>query len=440
VSAVDALIHLLDSRPTVDGATVAGWRLQVVEGQSLRAGVRCSRLGGPYVGPGVANQQSGSLELHWSDGLLTRAGLDRQAVCDPASELAAWRAEAVTERSGRLPPLAGPTVLPEVQVFDPSIADAVATGAKTGLSWLRQLTDGVTATGIRRVDAVARIGVSVRTVATSHGFRADWRETSCSLDLWADELAEASYGRRCLPSQDDLARLVDQVTALAPKLAMDQTMPMKARGVLFMPSVVQELVGRLLLPNLAGRAIRDGRSPFSRADLDAARSIVRSDIDLVLDTTLPFALATAPCSSEGVPAGRARLIAGGRLVSPMLDLEMAGEFGLPPTPAARGGAAAVLTSTLPVLECDDARAALGDGVVVRDLPGLHTQQPRRSTYALVAPDAQAVVSGVAGGRCAVRLAGNLLSHLTQPSMRLVKVPGDPRAGLLVVGDVELLPA
>jgi hypothetical protein len=83
---------------------------------------------------------------------------------------------------------------------------------------------------------------------------------------------------------------------------------------------------------------------------------------------------------------------------------------------------------------------LGDGVIIRDLPGLHTQQPRQSRYALIAPDALVVVGGAAGGRCTVRVAGNLLDHLSQPSTRLFRIPGEPGVGLLVVAGVEILAA
>src|SRR3954462_10116935 len=98
MTAADALIRWLGHRPTIDGATVVGWRVQVVEGQSLRAGVRDSKLGGPFFGPGVASRLSGSIELHWSDGLLTRAGLDRHAFAHLGHELVAWRSDAVTVR------------------------------------------------------------------------------------------------------------------------------------------------------------------------------------------------------------------------------------------------------------------------------------------------------------------------------------------------------
>jgi predicted Zn-dependent protease len=277
-------------------------------------------------------------------------------------------------------------------------------------------------------------------VSTSVGFRAEWEETACSIDLWADEVAQAAYARRCRPTDADLAWMVSEIGSLLPSLRTVQSLPTDARGLLFWPGVVEELIGRLLLPNLSGVAIRDGRSPFTRADLESGRAILRSDLNLVLDTTLPFELATAPCSPEGVPARRAALVAGGRLVSPVLNLASATDFGLPPTPAPRGRPAALLISHTPPIDLDAALALLDTGVVVRDLPGLHTQQPRRMRYAAVAPDAQVVMAGAMGGRCAVRLAGNLLDHLTQPSTRLVRISGELGVGLLVLTGGEVLPA
>lgn len=440
MTAVDGLVDYLERRPSVEGATVVGWRFEVVEGQAVRAGVRDSQLGGPYEGPGVATALGGPLELHWSDGLLTRARLDRRGVTDPAGCLDGWRVDAAQERNGRLPPLVGPTVLPDVEVFDPAV-DAVVTGrATTFLGILSQVNEGCSRAGVRRVDAVHRATRVARTVATSRGFRAAWTETSYTLDIWADEIAGASYARRCLPDDDDLARLVEQAAVLSEQLADDEPLPSTARGVLFMPGVVQNLLERLLLPNLSGRAIRDGRSPFTRTDLEQSRSILRDDLSLTVDTTLPFAPATAPFGPGGVPAGRVALIADGRLASPVLDLATAAEFGLPPTPVPRGRPHALLTSASADIGFDEALELLGDGVVVRDLPGLHTQQARRAAYALVAPDAQAVVVGEARGRCAVRLAGGLLGHLRQPSTALVRIPGDLSTGLLVLTGVELLPA
>jgi predicted Zn-dependent protease len=440
VTVAGVLVDWLNGHPAADGSTVVGWRLDVAESTTLRAGIRDSLLGGPYEGPGLAARLGGSLDLHWSDGRLTRVGADRRAILDPAAALAVWRAAAVAERHGRLPPLAGPTSLPAVQALDSALRRAVSEDPARLLGLLRRLLEGCRAVETARADAVLRASHAERTVATSRGFLAAWHETACTIDLWADEVAGASFGRRALPTDQDLDRLVAEVALLARRLRVPEELPSGARGVLFMPAVVEALVGRLLLPNLSGRSIRDGRSAYTRTDLDARRQVIRPDLDLIVDTTLPLELATAPCSSDGVPAGRVALIAGGRLVSPIVDFESADDIGLPPTPRPRGRPTMVLQSTSPAIDVDAAVAELGAGVVVRDLPGLHTQQARRGSYALVTPDAQAVVAGSPGGRCSVRLAGNLVDHLAHPRTRLVRVPGELGVGLLVLSGVELLPA
>jgi hypothetical protein len=436
----ERLAAWLAARPTSHGATVVGWRFELAEGQGLRAGIRDSQLGGPYEGPGLADRVGGNVELHWSDGLLTRAGLDRPSILAPGTALDGWRLDAFRERQGGLPPLAGPTDLPHVETFDPAVDAMVTGGAESCLQTLVRLLADSRATGIARTDAVMRASRNERTVATSERFWASWQDTACSVELWGNESANAAFARRRLLGPSDLRRLVGQVADLAGTMNASQDLPPQASGVLLMPAVVEELLTRLLLPNLAGRAIRDGRSPFTRADLEAGRSVLRSDLDLTIDTALPFELATAPCSPEGVLAGRVSLIASGRLASPVLDRATAAQFGLPPTPVPRGRPAVRLESTHPSVTYAEALEILGTGVVVRDLPGLHTQQARRLAYALVSPDAQAVVNGRAGGRCSVRLAGSLLNHLTASSSRLVQIAGDPGPALLVRTGVELLPA
>jgi len=417
-----------------------GWRVEAVEGEGIRIGARDSRLGGPYDGPGASLRLEASLDLHWSDGQQTRGNLDRQSILDPASVLDEWRASAFRERSGGLPALAGPTALPDVQTVDPRVADAVRGEPSRLLEPLGRVVERVLAAGSRRVDGSLRASFGRRTVATSAGFRGDWEETTFSLGVWADEIAHAGFGRRCLPAADELDTLVASAVTLAAQLASEQALPGAARGVLLMPGIVHAVLDRLLLPNLAGRGMRDGRSPFTLADVDSGREIARPDLDLIADTTLPLELTSAPAGPDGVPAGRVALVEGGRLVSPLLDFATAAELGRPATPIGRTRPRAFLASRTPSLSLEDALRELGDGVVARDLPGLHTQLPRRMRYAVIVPDAQAVANGVAGGRCRVRLAGNLLDHLSQPSTRLVHVPGEPGLGLLVQAGAEILPA
>lgn len=440
MTAADALIAFLSQSPGVEGVTVIDWRLETVQDEGLRVGIRDSEPGGPYEGPASAIRLGGSLQLHWSDGLVSRGSLDRRAVEAPSERLAAWRSDAFHPRSGRLPPLAGPGGVPAVQTCDPAVADLFAGDPTPLLVQLHHILSGTRAHGARRVDAIVRASFGERTVATSRGFFCRWLETASSVRLWVDELGGSRYERRKLASPAIVDGLAAQSAVLARQLHAPAHLSEMARGVLLMPAMVDALLGRFLLPNLSARAIRDGRSPFTLDDLQSRREILRRDLSLVVDTTLPYEMATAPCSSEGVPAGRAALIQRGTLVAPLADLEVAAEMGVQATPSPRGRPHVLLESEEPVLGLDAALALLGDGVIVRDLPGLHTQPARRTMYALVAPDAQVVRGGAAGGHCAVRLAGNVVQQVSHRTTRLVRINGEAGTGLLVLDGVELLPA
>jgi len=231
--------------------------------------------------------------------------------------------------------------------------------------------------------------------------------------------------------------LLDDAVERGRLLRQEDGLPPMARGAIFMPTAAEALLGRFFPGALAGRSIVDGRSPFTRADLDGCRRILRPDLSLVVDTTLPFALATGPCSADGVPGGRVMLVDDGRLAAPIVDLAVAHELGRPPTPSPRGRPLLVLDTRLAWLDLDEALALLGNGVVVRDLPGLHTQGAQLWSYALVVPDAQTVRAGALGGRASVRLRGNLLAQLNAASTRLVRIPGELNPALLVVDDLGL---
>lgn len=434
----DRLRVFLAGSPGVDGAEVVGWRFELSEGQTVRVGMRAGRLGGPYDAPSASARLGGSIELRWSDEQVTRASLRRDMLDDPPNQLAAWRTEAYP--TGLIAPPAPPTTCPAVQTFDPDVA-ALAGDRPAGLvDAVLDVARALSERGIDAADVSLTAGATARRVATSGGFDAGWDETAYGLELSAEELHGDGYARRRVPRDEEIARLVADAAATVRALREADALPSEPRGVLFTPAALDALLARFLGTNLDGRAVLRGQSRFTPDDVRSGLAVLRPDLDLIVDTTLPFELATAPCSGEGVPAGRAALVRGGRLATPLLDRERAARLDLSPTPTPRGRPSLLLETSEPELDVGTALRALGEGVVVRSLLGLHTQNARRGDYALVVPTAQVVRGGRRAGRASVRVRGNLFALLAAPEARLVRFPDSTTPGLLALDRLGVMPA
>jgi PmbA protein len=79
---------------------------------------------------------------------------------------------------------------------------------------------------------------------------------------------------------------------------------------------------------------------------------------------------------------------------------------------------------------------LDPGLIIHFVMGLHTQDTRTGSYSVVAPHAQVVRRGVAGGSVSVRLAGDVLAQLSDAASRFVRFPDRCNPGLLVRCDVS----
>ena len=406
-----------------------GWRFEIAEAQSLRAGLKKGILGGPYEPPRAAVGVAGSLDLRWSDGLMTLASLDRLAVGDFEDRLACWRAAAFRDPSAA--PIAAPRACPEVRAHDPAV-DALVGHDPMPLFRLLDRARRVLA-GHRREQMEASAGATRgrRFIRGSTGLRVDFPETSFSVNLSSEELHWGYFGKRRWPTEEELEALFGRVAVTASQLRRDEDLPAPKPAVLLAPEVAAAFVARFLTLNLSGPSVINGHSAFTLDDFKCARTVIREDLTLSVDTTLPLELAASPCSSEGVPGGRADLIRSGRLVTPLLDLKYARLTGMPPTPVPRGHPTVVLEQANGLVSLEDALGALDAGLIVHFAMGLHAQAPARGRYSVLAPQAQVVRGGVPGGKVRVRLAGDFFAHMRDPGSVLVRFPYEIFPGLLL---------
>ena len=434
MSLAEALASRLSDGPSCEGAEIAGWGFELAEGAALRAGLTNGTLGGPYEPPGVLLGIGGWIDIRWSDGLRTLGTVDRLAVDELEDRLASWRATAY--RDPWAGPLHPPCVYPRVETHDPSVEAMVSGDPQALFDVLGRARTALEARGLGQIEAKVGVGSGRRWIRNSSGVCVEFAETSFGLQVSADELYSDTFSKRRAASATEASALIEDVARTAAELRRDDHLPRADVPVLLAPAVVERFLGRFLGTNLGGRLVIDGHSAFSREDFVGRRPILREDLDLIVDTTLPLELATSPCSAEGVPGGRVALVAAGRLATPMADLKQARRGGFPPTPAPRGSPTLLLEAAEAPLGLEAALTTLDPGLVVYFVMGVHTQNARTSEYSVAAPQAQVVRQGIRGGKTAVRLGGNFLGQLRDPSSILVRFPGRHNPGLLVHCEVR----
>ena len=217
-------------------------------------------------------------------------------------------------------------------------------------------------------------------LATSTGLTAFDAATTCSLSVSAlageGTGTQTGYAVEAGRSPDDL-----DVEATARRAVERATRMLGARQpatrrvpVVLEPSVVAALLG-VLGGVLTGDAVLKGRSPFG----DRAGEVVAAGLTLVDDPTDPGSLGAGAYDGEGLACRRTTLLDGGVLRGFLHDSWSARRAGTASTASAvRGyastptpGAVALALRPGPV-SFDDLVAAVGDGVLVQEVSGLHS--------------------------------------------------------------------
>jgi len=430
VSFADRLSALLDARPALEGAEVVGWRFDLSESRSIAAGLKDSRVGGPYDPPSVASGIGGGIVLVWSDGVHTYGNADARAIEEFDQRLRAWRQAAFADRYA--PPLHPPADYPAVATFDPDVASILEGDTKRLFRLLRLALDTCQARGARVVDAGVGVARGTRFLHSSTGIRLSYPETSFRFWASADDLYGQGYAKRRVPTDEEVEFLVHDVADTAAVLRADGVPLAGELPVVLPPDSANAFYGHYLGANLSGSAVVNGHSAFTLDQFRAAAQVARADVQVWVDTLLPLEGAASPASSEGVPGGRADLIRDGRLVSPLLDLRYAGRAAMPPTPVPRGGPGLLVRSDRAAAGQDDLLADVERGLVVYSLLGMHTQDSSSGSYSLVASQARAIVDGrLRDGKIKAVLSGNFFEHLRDDRTRFAPFPHEWNPGMRV---------
>ncbi len=219
-------------------------------------------------------------------------------------------------------------------------------------------------------------------VVTSTGIVSFSRRTACYLSAYAiaGEGAETQTGGGSTvgrsPTDLDAGKAVGDAVERATRL-LGATQPASAHlTVVFEPRITATFLG-ILAGTLDGEAVSKGRSLFA----DRTGSAVSvAQLTLVDDPTDPEAYGATPYDAEGLATRRNRLIDDGVLQGFLYNTYSARRAGTTSTASAvragfktvPGTGARALTVVPGDLDAEGVLAAVGDGLLVQSVSGLHS--------------------------------------------------------------------
>ncbi len=432
----EELARRLDARPSSDGAEVVGWRFDLSESRSIRAGLKDSRLGGPYDPPSLADGTGGGIYLIWSDAQQTYANVDVLALEEFGERVADWRLNAFADPYA--PPILPPAQFPSVQTYDPNVVEILEGRTAEFFDLLRQALEAGRASGAQVVDAGVGAGEGTRFLYYSSGLRLSYPETSFSFWLSADDLYSRGFGKRRVIEADEVAELLEDVCETTAALRSDGSLESGVLPIVLPPGESGSFLGHYLGSNLSGAAVVNGHSAYTLDDFRQSKQVVRADLRLRVDTLLALEGAATPATSEGVPGGQVDLVRDGRLLTPLLDLKYAARASMPPTPLPRGGPG-MLVETERLLDRPDALlAGVERGLYVYSVLGMHTQDSSSGRYSLVASQARPIRNGrLLDGKVKAVLAGDFFEHLRDDGTLFARFPHEWTPGMRVLSNVSV---
>jgi PmbA protein len=192
------------------------------------------------------------------------------------------------------------------------------------------------------------------------------------------------------------------------------------------------MLNKFLIANLDGQRVLSGGGAFTPAQFEAHEVVFHPGFAFGIDPLRPLSAGSYELSSEGVPAAAIDYVAGGRLMTPLLDLKHAKKAGRPPTPMPRGSSSFALPA--PASDVEALVAGLDRGLIVHQMLGLHTQDSARGSFSLTVAQGLVVEDGRAIGRAKALIAGNFLEALRE-GPTFASVPGKDGLALMIMGEV-----
>lgn len=272
--------------------------------------------------------------------------------------------------------------VPELALFDERLL-MVPTEEKIGLAVeleRRVLAGDPRMTGIESADYADSVSASA--IASTTGIRSAGAETSAYLGVWAlagdDEGSTTGFGFSAARSVEDLVleRAAEEAVTRCVELLGAAKVPSERLTVVLDPYVTSQFLG-VVAEMLSGEAVLRGRSPFAGRIGEQVAAPLVTLVDDPLDLAAPTA---SDVDGEGLACRTVPLLSAGRLDGYLHNAYTARAMGTVSTGSAQrsshrtapGVGPRVATLRPGSLSPEEVLARVGEGLLVREVAGLHS--------------------------------------------------------------------
>jgi PmbA protein len=415
-----------------------GWRLVASSVYSVDVGMDDNKLCGSYRPPRAASEVTGGVFIIWQDGTVSRGRIDSKTLSRLPRDIELWRSLAYRDDdAAHLAGLMPPT---QVELFDPRVADIVTGDAGPVFRAMSQIAEAAREGGADMIDAGVGCSATETVIATSSGLWVKYPETSVWCSWSIDKTMSGVRLGRDRETLADLARSVRVTGRLAQAASVRVKVDSGDMRVMLTPRVVESFIGHFIMHNMAGENVAEGRSRYSLEQFREGARVFRGDVSLMINTAVPMGPGSYLCTSEGIPSGRAALVEGGQLATPILNMKYAKRCQMAPTPVPAGemppGHAGLTLRAGNMESWTQLLCSADDAILVDNVLGMHTQDPTNGNFSLAVPDGIVVRAGQFAGAAKVVISGNFFKILNQVDTRFAMSEDDPNPGIELTCHVE----
>lgn len=404
-----------------------GWRFDLHTLKGFEIGLKNNQIGGPYSAPSYKRSITGELYLIWENEKYTSAKLDAQSVGNFQEYINLWRNTAYFDQDGV--GLYSPEQIPSINLADPLVTKIIEKDVEIPFRLLDHGLHNLKTLGFHKVDGKVKCFEDYRVLMNSDGLKVEYYQTPVEFYFVVNDLYGESYQEKKWPSELEIHRVIGNTGRIGKLL--EKQVQAKISGqtkIIFPPAMLESFLNYYLITNLHGNLVVNRQSSYLVEDFRMQKPVLRDDLSLEVDSTLPFRSFSYRCTTEGVPAGSVSLITSGRLQTPLLNLKYAKKTGWTPTPVPVGGKGFFLKSKEQIKNWDRLLENTEQGLIIYSVLGLHTQDASSGHFSLSADQCLLIEKGEVVGKVKSIINGDFLSSLPLETSELSQVEGEDNPG------------